>query len=129
MLTYECTEGSGLCNFMCSFVDQLLFNILNNLWVVDGADRLFHLRLCYEILFLLWCGSCQRWSLVNRSIFPDFCTRPYTDSALPPHAPARPPCVSVAPAHCVAWRCRSQVNQRSRMHSTQRKDSSMNSKT
>ena len=61
-----------------------------HLWVVDSADRLFHLHLCYEILFLLRCGSCQRWSLVNRPIFPDFWTRPYTDSVHPPCAPATP---------------------------------------
>jgi len=90
LYTYKCTKGSCLCSFMCVFVGMLLFNILNSFWVVDGADRLFHLQLCYEILFLLRCGSCQIWSLVNRLNFPDFWTRPYTYNAPPPHAPAPP---------------------------------------
>ena len=98
LYTYKCTKGSCLCSFMCVFVGLLFFNILNSFWVVDGADRLFHLQLCYEILFLLRCGSCQEWSLVNRAYFSDFCTRPYIITHDPPLAPARPCTQPCSPA-------------------------------
>jgi hypothetical protein len=43
-----------------------------------------------SLIVLEACGRCCKPALVNKSIFPDFCTRPYTDSAIPPCAHARP---------------------------------------
>lgn len=84
----------------------------------------------YRVVLFLWLRvALLKYSLVNRAIFPDFCTRPYTACALPPGGP-RP-----APALGCAWiqgRCMHhdvQVKDIQRMHSTQDKISSMNSMT
>lgn len=126
MLTYECTEGSTLCNFMCIFGYRLLFNILNSLCRLRCNIVRVHLS-----LIVFYCGvrAAKNGVWLTDSFFLIFGRGHIQIAHYPPMPPPRPPCASVAPAHCVAWHCRSQVNQRSRMHSTQRKDSSMNSKT
>jgi hypothetical protein len=64
-------------------------------------------------LFLLLRVALLKYSLVNRAIFPDFCTRPYTYSALPPCAHARPcaqPCSPEQPCNaCHDMRSESKI--------------------
>ncbi len=99
-----CTEGGSLCSFMCISVEQLLFNILNSLCRIRCSIVRVDLSL---IVFYSGVGAAKNGVWLTEPIFLIFVRGHIQIAHTPPVPPPPPPCSSVAPAHCVAMRCRS----------------------